>query len=167
MKKVYTLILSMIFIAIGNLQSQSFEVPKNYEFKEAADYEKDIIDAANWLISTPFNEQVEKRKKVSAFVVKWVNGSPTVRVEINTTIIEFEQKNQGMLVLYMACCAKFVLENDYSKDMREKHKEALRNMMKVYKKGLGIKKDKNMDKLIKYVNKGKMDEWLEKYLKVS
>jgi hypothetical protein len=72
-----------------------------------------------------------------------------------------------MLVLYMACCAKFVLENDYSKDMYEKHKAALRNMMTVYKKGIGIKKDKNMDKLIKYDKKGEMDEWLEKYLKVS
>ena len=92
--------------------SQQFAVPENYAFNVAEDYgkyEKDIIEAAKWLKAVPFNEQMEKRKEVSAFVVKWINGSPTVNVEINPTIMDFDKKNGGMLVLYMACSAKYVL----------------------------------------------------------
>ncbi len=63
--------------------------------------------------------------------------------------MDFDKKNAGMLALYMACSAKYVLENDYSKDMRAKHKAALRDMIRVYKTGKGIEKDKKMDKLIK------------------
>jgi hypothetical protein len=83
---------------------QNFEVPPNYQFNTKDDYsgyEKKIIEATNWLHATPFNEQKEKRQEVSAFVVKWINGSPTVNVEINPIIMDFEEKNPGMLTLYM------------------------------------------------------------------
>ncbi len=164
-----TLCCAFVLIA-GNLYSQAFEVPENYEFKQAADYtkyEKDIIEAAKWLKETPFNEQVEKRKEVSKFIVTWINGSPTVNVEINPTIMDFEQKNEGMMVLYMAGSARYVLENNYSKDMRSKHKAALRDMISVYKTGKGIKKDKKMEKLIKSDEEGTLDEWLSENLKIN
>src|SRR5688572_23951210 len=111
---------------------QEFFVPVNYQFTSKEDYtkyEKDIIDATKWLLSTPLKEQQEKRAEVSAFVVKWINGSPTVNVEINPAIMDFEKKNPGMLILYMAASAKYVLENNYSKDMRAKHRAALRDLI--------------------------------------
>lgn len=170
MKTITTLLLLAVSFIGDNLYCQTFEVPKNYELKVAADYtkyEKDIIAAAKWLKATPFNEQTEKRKEVSRFVVMWINGSPTVNVEINPTIMDFDKQNEGMLVLYMACCAKYVLENNYSKDMRAKHKAALHDMISVYKSGKGINKDKKMGKLIKSDEEGKLDEWLDENLKIG
>ncbi|HEX6916242.1 MAG TPA: hypothetical protein VF145_13425 [Chitinophagaceae bacterium] len=130
-------------------------------------YEKDIIEAAKWLVNTPMNEQMSKRNAISTFVFKWVNGSPTVNVELNETIMDFEKKNPGMLIIYMAACSRYVLENNYSKDMRAKHKAALTAMATVYTSGNGITKDKKMDKLVKAVNEGTLDEWLDKNLKVE
>ena len=124
-----------------------------------------MIAAANWLVAVPLNEQTSKRKEVNAFILKWVNGSPTVNVEINPTIMDFENKNTGMLVIYMAQSAKYVLENNYSKDMRAKHKAALAAMISVYKSGKGIKKDKQMEKLIKTDEEGKLDAWMDKNMK--
>ncbi|HEY6503394.1 MAG TPA: hypothetical protein VIZ28_05410 [Chitinophagaceae bacterium] len=170
MKLINLILCSAFFLVTGNIYSQTFEVPQNYELKQAADYtkyEKDIIEAAKWLKETPLNEQTDKRKEVSKFVVTWVNGSPTVNVEINPTIMDFEKKNEGMLTIYMASSARFVLENNYSKDMRSKHKAALRDMISVYKSGKGIKKDKKMDKLIKSDDEGKIDEWLSENLKIN
>ena len=162
--------MSAFPLIIGNIYSQTFEVPQKYELKQAADYakyEKDIIEAAKWLKETPLNEQPDKRKEISKFVLTWVNGSPTVNVEINPTIMDFEKKNEGMLIIYMASSARFVLENNYSKDMQSKHKAALRDMMSVYKTGNGIKKDKKMEKLIKSDEEGKLDEWLSENLKIN
>lgn len=168
--KTFFLLLAGLFITATNAYAQDFEVPKGYTLKTAADYtiyEKDVINAAKWLTATPLNEQEEKRKQVSAFVISWVSGSPTVNVELNSIILDFEKKNKGMMVLFMACSAKYVLENNYSKDMRAKHRAALRDMIGVYKTGSGIKKDKKMDKLIKADEAGTIDEWLEENLKVN
>jgi len=170
MKLKNLILLSAFPLIIGNIYSQTFEVPQKYELKQAADYakyEKDIIEAAKWLKETPLNEQPDKRKEISKFVLTWVNGSPTVNVEINPTIMDFEKKNEGMLIIYMASSARFVLENNYSKDMQSKHKAALRDMMSVYKTGNGIKKDKKMEKLIKSDEEGKLDEWLSENLKIN
>jgi hypothetical protein len=125
-----------------------------------------MIAAADWLKATPLNEQPDKRKVVSRFVLDWVNGSPTVTVELDKTIMDFEIKNPGMLIIYMASSSRFVLANNYSKDMRAKQAYALQDMIAVYKAGAGIKKDKKMEKLIKSYEDGKLNEWLEENLKI-
>ena len=94
-----------------------------------------------------------------------MNGSPTVNVEINQAIMDMESANPGMLVIYMAGCAKYVLENNYTKEMRPKHKAALQQMISVYKSGKGIQKDKAMDALVKADSKGELDKWIDKNFK--
>jgi hypothetical protein len=170
MKIARLLLIGALTLATAHIYAQDFECPKNYTLTEAADYtkyEKDIIAADNWLVSTPFNEQIQKRKEVSQFVVNWISGSPTVNVEITPIIMDFEKKNPGMLVIYMASSARFVLENKYSKDERGKYKTALMDMITVYKSGKGITKDKNMEKLIKSIDSGKLDEWIKENLKTD
>ena len=170
MKLAYLSCFFWLTILSMSSLGQTFEVPSQYTLKTAEDYktyEKDIIAAAKWLKETAFDEQTDKRAEVSAFVMQWVNGSPTVNVELTPIIMDFEKKNKGMLILYMASCARFVLENSYSKDMRAKHKYSLSDLIAVYKTGKGISKDKKMEKLIKSQDEGKMDEWLSDNLKVN
>lgn len=160
-----------LFILLSSaVSAQNFEVPADYSLKVKEDYaryEKEVIAATDWLKATPLGEQQEKRKQVSAFLMEWISGSPTVNVEINPAILDFEKKNSGMLMLYMAASAKYVLANNYSTDMRAKHRFALQAMMDVYKTDKAIKKDKKMDKLIKATDEGKLDEWLEENLKIG
>lgn len=167
--RVPKLYLAVLLFTSVNAFSQDFVVPANYKLVDKSDYslyEKDMIAAAKWLVATPISEQEEKRKEVSAFVVNWVNGSPTVDVEINETIFNFEKKNSGMLVMYMAACSRYVLETG-DKDMRAKHRFALREMIKLYNLKSGIDKDKKMEKLIKADEEGKIDEWLATNLKIQ
>ncbi len=159
----------LLFLSI-NLNAQDFEVPKGYELKSIADYakyEKDIIEAAIWLKETPLKEQEDKRKEVSAFVIAWINGSPTVNVEITPAIMDFENRNPGMMILYMAGCARFVLENNYSKNVRAKHKAALQDMVWVYRAGYGIKNDKKMERLAKFDDENRIEEWIDVNMKTN
>jgi hypothetical protein len=169
--RISTIVLACLSLFITKTTfCQDYNVPVNYQLNSKEDYskyEKDIISASKWLLATPLNEQPEKHREVSTFVVRWVSGSPTVNVEINPIIMDFEDKNPGMLALYMASSAKYVLENNYSTDMRAKQKSALHDMISVYQAGNGIKKDKKMEKLIDSDKNGKMDEWLEKNLKIE
>lgn len=169
MKKALSLLPALFIIPFLAI-SQDYEPPKDYLLKEKEDYakyEKDIIAAAKWLQSTAFNEQKEKRKDISAFVVAWINGSPTVNVEITSILLDFEKKNSGMLVLFMASCAQYVLENNFSKDMRAKHKAGFTAMVTAYKAGHAQNKDKKMEKLMKTADEGKLDEWLDENFKIE
>jgi hypothetical protein len=167
MRKI--LLAACLFATIVSI-AQDYTVPVNYSLVSKEDYtkyEKDVIDAAKWLVNTPLDEQKHKRQQVSAFIFKWINGSPTVSVELNTNIMDLDEKNPGMLIIFMASCAKYVLENNYSKDMRAKHRYAMIELITVYKSGKGIRKDKKMDRLIKHYEDGKLDQWLEDNLKVN
>ncbi|MEJ8818853.1 hypothetical protein [Lacibacter sp. H407] len=160
---------SLLLLSVQGF-TQSFNVPANYELKQPSDfvkYEKDIIEASVWLRETAFDEQKAKRKEVSAFIFSWISGSPSVNVELNEVILDFDKKNSGMMLLFMAGCARYVLENNYSKDIRAKQRAGLRDMVHVYKAGKGIKKDKKMDKLVKSDEEGTLDAWLDENLKIN
>ena len=163
MKKVILIFFCVTICCIQNIFAQDIVLPK-LVLKTADDYakyEKDVINAARWLQDTPFNVKVLQRKQVSAFIVKWVGGSPTVLVEMYPVILDFDQKNEGMLVLFMAGCARYVLENNDTTDAKAKYMFAFRGLISMYKSGNGISKDKKMEKLIKLDESGKLDEWLK------
>ena len=165
--RIYSL-LAAILLFCNQSFSQDFNVPAGYQFNSKEDfskYEPDVLAASKWLLATPFNEQEAKRKDVFSFIFAWVSGASNVDVEINPTVMDFEKKNPGMLPVYIAASLKCVMENNYSKDMKAKHTYAMHEMIKVYKAGKGIKKDKKMEKLIKADEEGKLDEWLAENMK--
>ncbi len=163
MKKILIVVLVAVLFIAPAAFSQTFETPREYSFKNKAEYEryeKDIIAASKWLFATALDEQAEKRKQVAKFVAEWLLGSPTVHAEMSQAIMDFETKNPGMMVLYFAGCSLYVLENNYSKDIRAKHRFALQAMMNYYKADMGTIKDKQMKTLIKQTKDGKLDEWI-------
>ena len=165
--RIYPL-LAAILLFCNQSFSQDFKLPAGYQFNSKEDfsrYEPDVLSASKWLLATPFNEQEAKRKDVFSFILAWVSGASNVDVEINPTVMDFEKKNPGMLPVYFAASIKYVMENNYSKDMKAKHTFAMHEMMNVYKSGKGIKKDKKMEKLIKADEEGKLDEWLAENMK--
>jgi hypothetical protein len=166
--RIFTLLSIALLFTAPQVFSQDFNTPPSYDFKTKEDYAKyetEVFLASKWLLATPFNEQVEKRKEVFRFIFAWVSGASNVDVEINPTVMDFEKKNPGMLPVYMAASLKYVMENNYSKDIQAKHTYAMHEMIRVYNAGKGIKKDKKMEKLIKADEEGKMDEWMAENMK--
>jgi hypothetical protein len=167
--KILITCLTCLFI-MHSAFSQEFEVPAGYEFKSRQDYikyRKEIIEASKWLQSTPLDINSKKRKEISIFVASYVNGNPFFNVDVSQTIIEIEKKNPGMLMLYLAGNARFVLENNYSQDKISMEKAALKGMIDMYVKGIGIQKDKNMERLVRADDKGKMDQWIDENIKIE
>jgi hypothetical protein len=168
MKTLFSLMLLASCFISTRVLSQDFVVPTDYKLvakEDYAPYEKDIIAAAKWLETASYNTNYSQFSEVATFVVKWVNGSPTVNVMITPIIMDLESKNNGMLVLYMAACARYSLENNYSKDMKAQQKAAILSMINAYKTAHGIKKDKKMDKIVKASDEGTLDDWLAKNFK--
>ncbi len=162
MKKIL-IAAALIFFSSSISIAQDFEVPAAYNFqnKEAcAGYEKDIIAASKWLFATAAGDQEDKRKQVAKFVAEWILNSPVVNAEMSQAIMDFETVNPGMMVLYFAGCSLYVLENNYSTNIREKHRFALKAMMDYYKNN-SLNRDKKMRALIKEAKEGRLNEWME------
>ena len=59
---------------------------------------------------------------------------------------------------------KYCLENNYSKDNLKGNLAGIRSAIKVYKLGVGLKKDKEMQKLIDLEDKGELEKWVNDQL---
>lgn len=165
-----SLIISALFICFSIcINAQEFEVPENYTLKVADDYkkyEKEVIACANWLENSPLNENESKRINANAFIMQWLTGSPTVTVNLDAQVVtNCTDKNPHLLILFLAGWTRYALENGYSKDQQKGNFEGFKSIITVYKKGIAIKKDKDLEKIIEIYDKGELETWITKNVK--
>ena len=158
-------LVSIIALCGISLLGQEFQVPPNYNLVKAEDYavyEQDVINGINWLASTPIDQDVEKRKEVNAFLMKWMTGSPTLKIEIRQEIVTF-LSSPDLLMAFLAGWTKYSLETrDFSNTLKG-NVAGIENVIFVYnknKKVLG--KDREVEKYIKLQSKGKLEQEIAK-----
>ena len=162
-------VLAFLLVSFQFVFAQEFEVPKGYKFKKKEDYiryEKDIISCINWLESTPFDLSDKKRKKAAQFLLDWLNDNPKIKkFEPSAEMQVFNDKNEELLVIFMGGWAKFCLEHpEQADDKLQTNMAGMLSVIKVYKlsKGNGLKKDKDIETLIKMWEKGELEDWVKK-----
>ena len=157
------------FLSIGLFSAifssgQGIMIPTNPELntkEDYAKYESTIVDAAKWLEGTDLDKEEDLRKHVGAFVFKWLSGSPDIHVSLAEPLLKLTGKNSHLLMIYMASASRNLIENKTSPSSFNAVKAGLTSMMSVYKKNIAIKKNKDMDKLIKITEEGKLDEFIK------
>jgi hypothetical protein len=161
--KTLTLTLLLTAISLG-LFSQSFDVPKNLTLNKAEDYapfEQDILNCFEWLMKTPLNEHIPKRKEANAFLINWLSGSPNVKIEIKREIVTFNSPD--LLIIFLGGWAKYSLE---SKDFQNKKAGSLAGIESVIEFYTRNKEylpgDKNVEKYIKMQNRGKLKGYIDR-----
>jgi hypothetical protein len=168
-KKPFLFCLLFLLTSILSAHAQTrFEVPQDVQLNakdDYAKYEPAIIDAAKWLEETDLDKEADKRKEVSSFVLKWISGSPDVDVELTEKLAKIYGKNFQLLTIYLASYARYFLENKNTATRFSATKAALTSMMNVYKKGIGISKSKEMEKLIKLTDSNKLDDYINENFK--
>lgn len=161
-------LLMLVFIigAFGNLHAQTFEVPK-YEFKTAEDYSKhsdDIVKAIAWLTATAPNQEAAKRQAVSAYVMKWMTGTPTVSLGIDPNIVTFIE-SPDLFMLFMAGWSSYSIQKN-DKDAKKGTLAGLETVIEYYTKNKSqLRKDKNVEKYVKMKSKGKLESFVNKNVK--
>ena len=164
MKKIsFFALLSLSLCLTGQLFGQSFQVPQGYAFttkEDYAKYQQQVIEAVNWLEQTPLNQEADKRKQVNAFLLKYLEGSPTVSIELKEYVMEFTQKNPDLLMAFMGGWAKHKLQNASLTDKVKLNTAGVKTVLKVYQLG-GAIKDKSLEKLIKLTSDQELEEWVK------
>lgn len=166
-KRISFFIAFVLLAGLG--QAQTFEVPATYSLEKPADFDyfnKDIVACVDWLIKTPLDKEVPKRKAANAFLMKWVEGHPTITVTLNVEVLGYTKKNPELLVIFIGGWAKHMIENPGDKqDMHKGTLAGLRAVVQVYKSNTEIKKDKEAQKFVDLDAQGKLEEWVKSNVK--
>ena len=165
------LILALLMFDGFIANAQDFEVPKNFNPKTKDDFaafEKDVIACVNWLETTPPDQNIEKRKDAGAFLIQWISGSPTVTISLDAqAVVKVTDKNPQLLVLFLGGWTRYALQNNYSKDIYKGYYEGLKSVVGVAKKSAGLKKDKDLDKVVAIYDKGELENWIKENVKTK
>lgn len=132
--------------------------------EEFINTEKQALATIEWLEHTPLNEQKQKRKDLYLLLTGWLTNSPTITLQIDANIMNFTEKNPDLMFMFMAGWAKYALENNNDSSLLKGNLAGIRCAMKIYQKGIEMKKDKNMIQLIALEEKGQLESWVEKQL---
>ena len=164
---MFSRVLFAIILSAFILNAQEFEVPKNYKLEKKEDYkpyENDVLAAIEYLETSPFDKNIEKRKEVNAFLLKWMTGVPYVKIEMNSYVLELTKKNKDFLMIFLGGWTRYALQNPEGNNKFDGNLAGIQNIINVYTTADGIKKDKKVEKLIKLQKKGELEKWLKETL---
>lgn len=156
------MLICLLFVSTS-LLAQDIEIPNDLKLENAEDYQKTedlVLKCTEWILNTPITENPNKRKEINAFLIKWMSGSPTVSIVLVTGIVPFDCAE--CLMLFMSGWTKYSLENGYSKNDVECAVAGAENAIEFYiRNKKHLKKNSDMEKLIKQQKKGKLKKYIE------
>lgn len=164
MKKIISISCTLLLLTISSAiftQNLLTELPTTKE--EFVESEEQVLATINWLETTPFDEQEDKREKQKALLLAWLTNSPTVTLELNADVLTFTKKNPDLIIIFMGGWTKYSLENNYSSDNIQGSLAGLKSVIKVYK-NLSLKKDKEVENLIELDNNGELENWVKEIM---
>ena len=161
-----TLFFLFIFLSSSPLFSQTvdWETLEDAELEEAEDFVKidaEILKLIDWLGNHHLDHK--DRIKANAIFMRWITGSPSVTVGLDTYLMSYTKKNGDFLLLYMAGWSKYVLENpDKKEDNFGGSLAGVNYFLDFYEKGkdFGVKKDRKVAKLLKKREAGKLEAFI-------
>ncbi len=171
--QILSLLLALSFQNTAMLsaqEAQDFPVPKKYKLKKKEDYyryEKDILKTIEWMNKTPLSKQTKRWKKATNFFLEWIAGCPQVTIELHEKTLPFLEKNEILLIPFLAGWTQYALENPEEEDLLvQGHLAGIQNAIACYQKNLhqGIDEDSKMEKLIKLQGKNRLVGWIKEQL---
>jgi len=166
MKKTIMMFL-IAFLCIA-VYGQDYPVPAEYTMEKKEDYksyEPQIKATIDWYLNQSLSADPKKRAAAGEFFMKWMGGTPDVSVGIDPRIVNFMGTNRELLLPFIMGWAKYALNNDYSKDIVLCNKAGIEAVVAYYDKNKGfLKKDKNVEKYARSIEKGKLEEDIRKIL---
>jgi hypothetical protein len=160
--KIRLLLITCLSFSIGvRAQTDSLLqnlLPTNKEEFTAS--EPRVIKTVDFLETTPIDKQGDAWRIQAALLMAWLTNSPEVTIEMDAKTVTFAKKNPELMMIFMGGWTRYVLQNGYSKDKVQANLAGIKSAIKVYKLGNGLKKDKEMERLIKLDESGGLEAWV-------
>lgn len=161
-------ILTLLFISAiySSVLGQQYYVPYNLKIDKPEDYrnyEPTIRESIKWYLNSSVGKDADKRSDVSIFFMKWVEGSPDIKVIIDNRIVTFSESSPLLVVPFMMGWVRYSLDNNYINDLYELNKAGIETTLKFYSRNKGFQiADKNIEKLEKLKDRNKLEGFIRK-----
>ncbi|MFI5157279.1 MAG: hypothetical protein ACHQF4_00340 [Sphingobacteriales bacterium] len=161
MKKL--IIFFLLIASAGTSLAQNLPRFDQYKFRKTSDYklaDSAVLQTANFLLSTPINQNIPTRIKAGQFVMRWMEGTPDYTFSLEQNAIKYLSGNVDMMLLYMTSMAKYALENK-SNDVKVTTINGVKILLAyVNNPANNLKKDKSLKKLSDENDKGNLENFL-------
>jgi hypothetical protein len=125
--------------------------------------QQEFVEQYNWLVETPIHQDEQRRKEVTASLANWIAENPQLDIELDPKLIKFSETTPELLIIFMGGWAKYAIENDDYDNKLEGNMAGLESVIGFYERnGEYMDKDKNVEKLMKLQDKGKLKRRVEK-----
>lgn len=165
MKTIKLIVLSLIFASSSI--AQNLTVPKQCILNTEADfdkYEHNAIECAEFLITTPIDQQIALRSEAAKFLVTYVSKSPTIKVELNQNATPFVT-NGELLTIYLASWVKSYTAQNHVNLKEEFTIRAANETLNYYTSNKNnIGKVKGIKKLLKLQTNGSLEDHIKENL---
>lgn len=125
-----------------------------------------VLNTIAWLINTPRNTFIKKRKDNLLLLHAWVHNSPTVYIAHYPEMTPFAKKNPELLTIFYGGWVYFTLNSENAFDEADANFWGIEYAISVYEKGNGIVKDSAMDTFVTLKKDGKLKKWVKDTLAV-
>jgi hypothetical protein len=161
MKKL--LLICLLITVTSNLFAQNLPAFDEIKLDKKEDYKNAdtaVMQAANFILSTPIDQNAELRQKAAHFVIKWMQGTPYHTFSLEQNAIQYLSDNVDLMFVYMAAMAKDALQHQ-SDDLKALTINGVKTLLVyVNNPANNVKKDKNLKKLTEENDKGNLDNFL-------
>ena len=108
---------------------ESITLEKGPDYKAA---ESSVLAAANYVLSTPVDDNNDSRKKALSFVLRWMMGTPDYSFQIDAEDSKIFKGSDAMLGVYMTALSKYAIENPTNAKDQKLVKDGARDMVIAY-----------------------------------
>lgn len=161
MKKYLTILL---VLACHFSSAQFIPDYDQIKLQHPSDYkhaDKFALNAANYLLTTPFEKDNAIRTKTLQFLSKWMSGTPDYGFAMDAVSGKFMKGNNDLLGLYMAAMGKYRLENKSSADINMVRLHAIKILLAYCENPTNnLKMPKGLKKLSEANKKGELEKAL-------
>lgn len=161
--------LFLITLAAIYVSAQDVDVPHNYVFQsdnDYAKYEPDVVKCIDWLLITPSNIQPDKHVAVNEFLIKWLSGTPDITISVRSDVVNFIDKNNVLLLVFMSGWAKYAIENKSNQNEVTGNLKGVEAVINFYAKNREqLRKDKNVEKYAQMKEEGSLEKYITEQLK--
>lgn len=165
MKTIKLILVSLLFTSIG--LSQGITIPKQYSLNTESDfdkYENIAMQCAEFILTTPFNQQSTLRGEASKFLIEYVSKSNSVKVELNQNATPFIS-NEDLLTVYIASWFRSYGLQNHANNKEEFTLRAANETLDFYKANKNhINKVKGIKKYLKLQADGKLENHIKSNL---
>jgi len=121
--------------------------------------EKFALNAANYLLTTPYEKENAIRNRTLQFLLKWMNGTPDYGFTMEGVSGKIIKGNNDLMALYMASMVKYSLDNKSSADLNLVRLNAIKILLAYCENPANnIKMTKGLKKLSEANKKGELEK---------